>query len=243
MKLFKAVVAAFVLALGGYAIVHAASTINPNVPLESSPLSSAVVRDNFSAAYNDVNNILGKFAAPTAPLIPTPMQDWVNTSSATYTFNVWNPSTNAWVTWGRLNTGTGVFSSGPVPSNISFTQSVNFDNAGGDTQFNIVLPPGYTRYFITSVRISNASTSLTTATAGLFTSPLGSGVAVVTGGSAITVSSTTDATNNNAMSLTVNNATTMSYLAVNEPNLFFNIGVAEGAAATANVTVTVAPTP
>jgi hypothetical protein len=242
MKL-RATIVALVLALGGYAIVHAASTINPNVPLESSPLSSAVVRDNFTAAYNDVNNILGKFAAPTAPLIPTPMQDWVNTSSATYTFNVWNPATSTWVQWGKLNTGTGIFSTGPVPNSIGFTQSVNFDNAGGDTQFIISLPPGYTRYLVTSVRISNASTSLTTATAGLFTSPLGAGIAIVTGGSAITVSSTTDATNNNAMSFMVNNSATTSYLVANETNLYFNIGVAEGAVATANVTITIAPLP
>lgn len=242
MKLLRAAVAVTFLVLGGYAL-HAASTINPNVPIANSPLSSAVVRNNFTSAYNDVNNLLGKFAGTTAPLVPTPMQDWVNTSSSLYSFNFYNPNTASWVPWGTLNTATGVFSTGADPSDIVIAHSVDFDTANADTIIPVVLPPGYTRYLVTSVRISHATHSLTTATAGVFTSPGAAGIAVVSGGTAITVSATADATNNNAMAFTINNGATISYTVSGIPNLYLRVGAAEGAAATGTVTIGIAPLP
>lgn len=35
------------------------STINPQLPAQNAPLTSSVVRGNFGAAYNDINNLYG----------------------------------------------------------------------------------------------------------------------------------------------------------------------------------------
>jgi hypothetical protein len=74
--------------------------------------------------------------------------------------------------------GTGATSKAGVqalvaPGQIILSQSVNFNVANTDAQFPVTLPTGFTRYLVTSVRISGASASLTTATAGLFTAASG----------------------------------------------------------------------
>ncbi|HEY6032059.1 MAG TPA: hypothetical protein VIU44_15920 [Gaiellaceae bacterium] len=128
------------------------------------------------------------------------------------------------------------------PSRVVFYSTVDF-NAAGDTAIALTLPTGFTRFIVTNVRISGASHSLTTATAGLFTGTSGTGVAIVTAASAITVSSSLDATNNNAQAMTVNNADTESYTLGATPNLYFRVATPEGAAATGTVSVSVIPLP
>jgi hypothetical protein len=117
---------------------------------------------------------------------------------------------------------------------------VNFNSANTDNSITITLPTGRTRYIIYGVSISNASHTLVTATCGLFTAAAGGGVAIVSAGTAITVSATTDATVNNFQYVGVNSANTRSYTA---GTLFFRVGTAEGAAATGDVTVAIVPLP
>lgn len=123
---------------------------------------------------------------------------------------------------------------------LTVSALVNFNAGAADTAIPIKLPPGCTRYNINTVWISGASHSLTTATAGLFTAAAGGGVAIVTAASAITVSATADATNNNMQSMTVNNGNTESYTAA---TLYWRVGTAEGAAATASVSICYRPLP
>lgn len=102
-------------------------------------------------------------------------------------------------------------------------QSVNL-NATGDT----VLPiNNTTRYSVSNVIVTNASTSLTTATAGVFTAPSAGGTAIVADAalSACTSSSV------------VSQRTVASTAAQTGQNLYFNVGTAQGAAATADVFV------
>jgi hypothetical protein len=116
--------------------------------------------------------------------------------------------------------------------------TVNFNVGTTDTSFTIPIPTGFTRYVVDSVRISGASQTLSTATAGLFTAAAGGGVAIVTAASAITVTSAAESTNNNTQSFTVNNANTESY---NAATLFFRVANPQGAAATGTVTIAVRP--
>jgi len=128
----------------------------------------------------------------------------------------------------------------PQPAQLStFAKTVNF-NAVADTQIPIILPNGCTRYQVTGVRISGASASLTTSQVGLFTAAAGGGVPVVASGTAVTVATASDATNNNSQSLTVANSGTESYTAA---SLFFRVTTPQGSAATGTVTVTVQPMP
>lgn len=129
------------------------------------------------------------------------------------------------------------------PGSVVITASGVDFNTAGDIVIPLTLPSGFTRYVVSSIRISNASHTLTTATAGVFTAAAGAGVAVVTAASAITVSATANATNNNAMAFTINNANTESYLLASQPSLYLLIATPEGAAATGDVTVILVPLP
>lgn len=102
-------------------------------------------------------------------------------------------------------------------------QSVNL-NAAGDTVLPI-LDTG--RYSVSNVVITNASISLTTATAGVFTAPSGGGTAIVADAalSALTSSSV------------VSQRTVASTAAQTGQNLYFAVGTPQGAAATADVFV------
>jgi hypothetical protein len=118
------------------------------------------------------------------------------------------------------------------------TRTVNFNSANSDTQIPIVLPAGFTRYRISSVVISHASQTLTTATFGLFTAAGGAGTALIAGGTAITVSTASENTNNNMQTNAAINTNTESF---NASSVFFRVGTAQGAAATADVTISYTP--
>lgn len=115
---------------------------------------------------------------------------------------------------------------------------VDFNSGNSDWPVTIVLPTGFTRYRVAAGYISGADHTLTTATVGLFTAAGGTGTAIVTGGTAITLSSSSENTNNNTMALPINNSTTQSYTIM---TLYLRVGTAEGAAATGIVTLTIAP--
>src|SRR5579862_1506053 len=55
-------------------------------------------------------------------------------------------------------------------TSYSFSASINF-NATGDTAIPIVLPAGFTRYEVASVRVSGATIALSAAEFGIYTGP------------------------------------------------------------------------
>jgi hypothetical protein len=137
---------------------------------------------------------------------------------------------------GTVGSGAVVLSTSNIyPAIVNVKVSVDF-SADGDTIVPVTaLPSPFTRYLINTVRLSGASADLSTATAGVFTAAGGAGVAIVTAASAITVTATADATNNNAQTMTLNNAQTTSFTAAGQPNLYFRVaGTASG---TGNVTI------
>jgi hypothetical protein len=129
---------------------------------------------------------------------------------------------------------------------INFTQptklsaAINFNSGNTDTTITLPAPPtGYTRYSIRSVYIDGASASLNPSTVGLFTAAAGGGVALVASGTAVTVTSTADSTNNNMQILSPVNVNSMSnlYSALTTGNLFFRVQTASTVPATATVLV------
>lgn len=95
-------------------------------------------------------------------------------------------------------------------------------------------PTGFTRFKVNGVFVSHASTSLTTVTLGVFSAAGGTGTTIVTDAalSGITTASENTAANQIAMSL-VSLATT----SFNGARVFPRVGTAQGAAATADITV------
>lgn len=97
-------------------------------------------------------------------------------------------------------------------------------NALGDTVLPLI---NTSRYSVANVIVTNASVSLTTAAAGLFTAPAAGGTAIVANAalSACTAASV------------VSQRTVASTAAQSGQNLYFNVATAQGAAATCDVFV------
>jgi len=144
---------------------------------------------------------------------------------------------------GRVTAGTGspedmtaaqtqsVTSQGYIVFSVS---GVNANSANTDTAVTITLPTGYTKYRIANVFSYNPSTSLTTATAGVFTSTGGGGVAVV---SNVALSALTTGTADTAGSF-LNHTVTLSVTAYfNDATLYYRIGTAQGSAATVDFAI------
>jgi hypothetical protein len=79
--------------------------------------------------------------------------------------------------------------------------AVNFNSANTDHAIAFTLPTGFTRMIPFRVTIQNASHTFVTATLGLFSATAGGGVAIIAAGTAITVSTASDATVNNTQTL------------------------------------------
>ena len=106
---------------------------------------------------------------------------------------------------------------------LASAQSVNL-NATGDTVMPVI---NTSRYSVSNVVFTNASISLTTAAAGVFPSAAAGGTAIV---SNVALSGQTSAS-------VVTNATINNTAALTGQNIYFNVGTAQGAAATMDVFV------
>ena len=118
------------------------------------------------------------------------------------------------------------------PSNLATNQAIRLlasyqgvnVNATGDTVLPII---NTDRYGVSNVIFTNASVSLTTAAAGLFTAPSAGGTAIVSNAA---LSAMTSAS-------VVSQRTVASTAAISGQNLYVNVGTAQGAAATMDVFV------
>ncbi len=108
------------------------STINPNVPLPGNPVSSSVIRNNFLAAFNDINalgasiaNTSGNATAiqniPVSSTVPLTGQILAYNGSQYYPQV---PSVNAQNVVG--NSGTNVLPANVFPSYPTYTDSINY---------------------------------------------------------------------------------------------------------------------
>lgn len=119
-----------------------------------------------------------------------------------------------------------------------FADLVDFNAANTDTAISISLPAGVTRYRISSVILANPSAVLTTATFGLFPAAAGGGTAIVASGTACTIASPSDNTNNNMQLPTVVNQSTESF---NLTTLYFRVQTPQGAPGKASVIIHISP--
>lgn|SRR5512143_2634397 len=106
---------------------------------------------------------------------------------------------------------------------LGFAQGVNL-NATGDTVIPVI---NATTYSVSNVILVNASVSLTTAAAGLFSAAGAGGTAIVSNAA---LSGATGPT-------IVSQRTVASTATLTGPNMYWNVGTAQGAAATGDVYV------
>jgi len=114
-------------------------------------------------------------------------------------------------------------SSNQVLRLIAYYQGVNV-NATGDTVLPVI---DSTTYSVSNVIMVNASTSLTTALAGVFTAPAAGGTAIVANAALSALTGPT----------VVSQRTVASTATQTGQNLYVNVGTAQGAAATVDVYV------
>lgn len=110
------------LAVAGAA--YAASTVNPAIPAPNSALSSAPVRQNFQATYNDINNLLSQFASTQPPANPSINQQWMNNSTIPWVQSIWDGS--QWVRQATLNPTTHVWTINPDSSRSTSVSALLF---------------------------------------------------------------------------------------------------------------------
>lgn len=140
----KKIVLALALLSGLLGPAQAASTINPTQPSQSGPLSSGPVRNNFVAAFNDVNSILGKYAASTPPSNPINLQEWANTTTTpVVVFEYFNQTNGVWIPYATLNINSNVYT--PINSSANFvgTPPITTSVSGGVATIGITLDANF----------------------------------------------------------------------------------------------------
>ena len=115
---------------------------------------------------------------------------------------------------------------------IGVVLGANMNSANTDIAIPLLLIPGC-NFIVSSVSVNNASVSLTTATFGVFSAITGGGVAVVTAGAVL--SGLTAATSNLNATLAATATTTVFNQTTQANTMYFRVGTAQGAAATADL--------
>jgi hypothetical protein len=113
---------ALVFSLGASA--HAQSTINPNLPLTNSDLTSLTMRQQFQAAASDINGIIGMHAGSTTPPTPYTGEDWLSTGTSPAVWSKWSSVCSCWGTVAQWNLTTGVFSFNINSVNLLYTAPI-----------------------------------------------------------------------------------------------------------------------
>lgn len=175
MKSLRAIVAAAALLYSGQAWA-VCSTVSPAVPAQSSNLSSAPIRQNFAAAFTDINNILGMFVSATAPASPCTGQFWRDTSTNPNRIKQWDGV--GWALWGLLDTSGHTFSAALSSGTVIATPPIAAAFASG----TVTLSLG-----------RNANFAVVANQLALATMPVGNLLANATAGVAEPVSSTPSA--------------------------------------------------
>jgi hypothetical protein len=117
---------------------------------------------------------------------------------------------------------------------IGYALGVNANSATTDNAIDLKVLPG-ANFIVTKVQLNNASISLTTATASLYTATGGSGGSGTALVADAALSAMTSTTYNLVMTLAAAASNTVLNQATLANNLYFRIGTAQGAAATVDV--------
>jgi hypothetical protein len=142
-----------------------------------------------------------------------------------------------------LNSGNGGFhvnpnsASVPVPG-LFGTPGINANSANTDNPINISLPVGYTKYRINNILSYNPSTSMTTASAGVFTAVAGGGTTVV---SSVALAALTTNTPGSSGSMLAHSVVNVNSAFFTSPTLYYRILSAQGTVATVDVMIQVVP--
>jgi hypothetical protein len=172
LRLISAALAALLLAS---ASAWAGSTIDPTVPAENSPKLSAPLRNNFAAAYADINHILNEFSGSSAPSSPSVFQLWADTSTTPATIRQYDGA--SWVPLGTLDATNHLWS--VVADGVAITPPASTVKQGiSIVQTGAGSPGNYFDYNNITINSDNVDTG------GVPTVSAGLGLIMSTGGAA-----------------------------------------------------------
>lgn len=116
---------------------------------------------------------------------------------------------------------------------------INF-NSVADTPVVLTVPTGFTRAKLITYVVSNPSHSLSTAAIGVFTSTAGGGTTLLGATTLTSLTATADATGANSLYLAATSGSASCIVsALTSSTIYIRVTTAEGAAATADVTLTI----
>jgi hypothetical protein len=131
------------------------------------------------------------------------------------------------------------YSQATVAGMLRYTLTGANFNSTADQAITITLPTGTTNYRLNAIFFSNPSTSLTTAVGGVYTGAGKTGVAVVAASQAYSALATNSpGASGSMLNATITNGASAMY---NATTLYLSLTTAQGAAATADVTVDIQP--
>lgn len=155
-------------ALAGLAVprgTEAASSINTALPVQGQPYNAAPIRQNFTAASNDILALQRMNAGATAPASPTLGMLWLETpvGETDYALKIWNDRLSAWVQIATLDSLNGLWITnvgGGLPTTLLTADTVDLGSvpnmvltvtgAGPVYSFGSTAPAGIVKVLIFS---------------------------------------------------------------------------------------------
>lgn len=190
-------------------------TLNTLASIQNDPTAVALINANSAAIVAGIDNTLSRDGTS-----PNQMQSDLDMNG-----------------FAILNTS--VVSPETFPGVLRYTlKNVNLNLANTDNTFSLTLPAGFTRWHVFRCIVTNASTSLTTVTAGLFTGAGGTGQTLVANQALSSITQSATNVNGNMFLMSVTNQNSEAY---SVSTVYFRIGTAQGSAATADVVLQISP--
>lgn len=153
--------AALAVSLAAHA-ASAQSTIDTTLPVQGKAYNAAPIRQNFTAAANDINALVRMSAGATAPSSPVTGRLWLDTSSATtYTLKMYVSGSASWLPVAALNVSAGLWAppvgGGTIPSLTSASTTnlgsvpqaaINITGSQAIASFGSSAPEGQVKFLV-----------------------------------------------------------------------------------------------
>lgn len=161
------IVLAFVAVVAATSARAQSSSINTGVPASNANLTSLAMRQQFLAAANDINGLLGKHSVTSlgqCPASPVVMQDCVTVGSSPYVWYIWTGSAGGWAQFATINPSTGIVSVALNAGNIAKSSPITVGVSGNIATIGIALDGNFTVNGSSQLALNPGSANLFLAT-------------------------------------------------------------------------------
>lgn len=209
-------------------------TLNTLASIQNDPTAVALINANSGVIVAGIDNTLSRDGTS-----PNQMQAPIDMNGQPI-INLPAPSTmDSPLRLADIDSIISVIPTITIPGVLRYTlNNVNLNSANTDNTFSFSLPSGFTRWQVFRCLVTNASTSLTTVTAGLFTGAGGIGQTIAANQALSSITQTAANVTGNMFLMSITNPNSEAY---SVSTVYFRIGTAQGSAATADVVLQISP--